>query len=93
MAILGEKVIPRYEEPFTFSTDMGNVSYAVPSFHGVFGISAPKGVMPHQPDFKETAGTDEAHQIAVNCARGMALLGWRVLTDDNMAEEVVRDFN
>ena len=93
MTLLGGKVISRSEEPFTFSTDMGNVSYVVPAFHGAFGIPAPKDAMPHQPRFAEASGTDAAHDVAVSCAKGMALLGWRVLTDDGVAAGAVRDFN
>ncbi|KAK7414921.1 hypothetical protein QQX98_006246 [Neonectria punicea] len=93
MTLMGGKVIPRSEEPFTFSTDMGNVSYAVPTFHGAFGIPAPKDAMPHQPRFAEASGTDAAHEVAISCAKGMALLGWRVLTDDEVAQSAVTDFN
>ncbi|KAL2752987.1 hypothetical protein ACRALDRAFT_1052744 [Sodiomyces alcalophilus JCM 7366] len=92
MALMGIKTIPRSEEPVTFSTDMGNVSYAVPSFHGTFGIPAPKDAGPHQPKFAEASKTDEAHDISISCAKGMALLGWRVLTDDEVAAGAMRDF-
>lgn len=93
MALMGVKVIERNEEPATFSTDMGNVSYALPAFHGTFGIPAPKDAMPHQRGFATAAGTDAAHDVAISCAKGMALLGWRVLTDDGVAEGAMRDFN
>lgn len=93
MTLTGVKTIPRSEEPFTFSTDMGNVSYVLPTFHGAFGIPAPADAMPHQPKFEHAAGTDEAHEVAISCAKGMALLGWRVLTDDEVARGAVRDFN
>lgn len=92
MAVLGEKIILNEEEPATASTDMGNVSYAVPSFHGAFGIPAPKDVVGHHPGFAAAAGTDEAHFAAIQCAKGMAMLGWRVLTDDGIAEGAKRDF-
>ncbi|KAI8663076.1 hypothetical protein LRP88_07280 [Fusarium phalaenopsidis] len=93
MGTLGEKVIPRSDEPFTFSTDMGNVSFAVPSFHGAFGIPAPKDAMPHQAKFAQASGTEVAVDIALSCAHGMALLGWRVLTDDEFAAGAWKDFN
>jgi hypothetical protein len=32
MAAMGTKLIARSDKPFTASTDMGNASYAVPSF-------------------------------------------------------------
>ncbi|EOD46205.1 putative metal-dependent amidase aminoacylase carboxypeptidase protein [Neofusicoccum parvum UCRNP2] len=92
MAALGEKVILKEEEPATASTDMGNVSYAVPSFHGAFGIPAPKNVVGHHPGFAAAAATDEAHAAAIQCAKGMAMLGWRVLTDDAIADGARRDF-
>ncbi|KAI8715944.1 Peptidase M20 domain-containing protein 2 [Fusarium sp. LHS14.1] len=93
MGTLGEKVIPRSDEPFTFSTDMGNVSFAVPSFHGAFGIPAPLDAMPHQAKFAEVSDTEAAVDIALSCAHGMALLGWRVLTDDEFAAGARKDFN
>ncbi|CAM1509532.1 Fc.00g032710.m01.CDS01 [Cosmosporella sp. VM-42] len=93
MTLMGVKVIPRSEEPFTFSTDMGNVSYVVPTFHGAFGIPAPKYAMPHQHQFAEASGTDAAHGVAVSCAKGMALLGWKLLTEDEVAAGAARDFN
>lgn len=93
MGTLGEKVIPRSDDPFTFSTDMGNVSFAVPSFHGAFGIPAAKDAMPHQAKFAEASGTEVAVDVALSCAQGMALLGWRVLTDDDFAAGAWKDFN
>ncbi|KAL2680409.1 hypothetical protein Neosp_008008 [[Neocosmospora] mangrovei] len=93
MGTLGEKVIPRSDEPFTFSTDMGNVSFAVPSFHGAFGIPAPLDAMPHQAKFAEVSDTQAAVDIALSCAHGMALLGWRVLTDNEFAAGARKDFN
>ncbi|KAF4984720.1 hypothetical protein FZEAL_161 [Fusarium zealandicum] len=93
MGTMGEKVIPRSDDPFAFSTDMGNVSFAVPSFHGAFGVLAPKDAMPHQAKFAQASGTDGAHEVAISCAKGMALLGWRVLTDDAVAAGAKKDFD
>lgn len=92
MGLLGENVIPRSDVPFTFSTDMGNVSYSVPSFHGAFGIPAPKDAMPHQPKFQQASGTDAAFDVAIKCSKGMSLLGWRVLTNREVASGAVKDF-
>ncbi len=92
MADLDEKIIFKEEIPATASTDMGNVSYAVPSFHGGFGIPTPADVTGHHPSFAAAAGTDAAHDSAVRCAKGMAVLGWRVLTDSKLAEEARVDF-
>lgn len=92
MAALGTKFIARSDKPFTASTDMGNVSYAVPSFHGGIGIAVRDGATLHQEPFAEAAASPEAFDIAMHCAKGLALLGWRVLRDDGVAKEAMRDF-
>ena len=74
------------------NTFEGNVSYEVPSFHGVFSIPTPPDVTAHHPSFSAAAGTDEAHNAAIQCAKGMAMLGWRVLSDDSLAEEARQEF-
>lgn len=71
----------------------GNVSYEVPSFHGVFAIPAPLDVTGHHPSFAAAAGTDKAHGAAIQCAKGMSMLGWRVLTDDKIAKSARKDFD
>ncbi|PLB43762.1 hypothetical protein P170DRAFT_450934 [Aspergillus steynii IBT 23096] len=80
IAALGRKVQLKSDGPTTVSTDMGNVSYAVPSFHGVFGIPTPDGVPPHHAGFAKAAGLEEAHHEAIICGKAMAMLGWRLLT-------------
>ncbi|KAF2143941.1 uncharacterized protein K452DRAFT_164416 [Aplosporella prunicola CBS 121167] len=92
MAELGENVLAMHDEPGTASTDMGNVSWAVPSFHGGFGISAPPGVSAHHPAFAEAASKDSAHEAAIKAAKGMALLGWRALTDTKVSEGAKKNF-
>ncbi|KAL2131366.1 hypothetical protein VTI74DRAFT_5177 [Chaetomium olivicolor] len=70
------------------STDMGDVCYVCPGFHGVFGIPTKEGEANHTKGFAAAAGTEEAFQEAVQCGRGMALVAWKVLTDDAFAESV-----
>lgn len=74
------------------STDMGNVSHTVPSFHGAFVIPTSPDVAGHHPKFAEAAGTDESHAAALQCAKGMAMLAMRVLVDDEIAAAAHRDF-
>ena len=75
------------------STDMGNVSHLVPSFHGAFTIPATPDVSGHNPKFAACAATDEAHEAALKSAKGMAMLGLRVLLDDVVAEGARGDFH
>jgi hypothetical protein len=72
------------------STDMGNVSYEVPSFHGGFYIQT-DGVN-HTPQFTAGAGSEEGFKRSLCCAAGMAVVGCRVLGDDVFAEAVKKDF-
>ena len=92
MAYLGFKIMQELWTPTEASTDMGNVSYLVPSFHGAFPIPTTLDVAAHNPKFAACAGTDEAHVAALNCAKGMAMLAIRVLTEDDVADGARMDF-
>ncbi|EMR83611.1 hypothetical protein ACHAQE_002579 [Botrytis cinerea] len=72
------------------STDMGNVTYECPGFHGWYGIS--DTAFNHTPQFTKAAATKEAHEITIVTAKAMAIVGWKVLTDDEIAESVRKDF-
>ncbi|KAJ5301610.1 hypothetical protein PENANT_c002G08707 [Penicillium antarcticum] len=72
------------------STDMGNVSYEVPSFHGGFYI-ATDGVN-HTPQFTAGAGSEEGFKRSLHCAAGMAVVACRDLVDDSFAKAVESDF-
>ncbi|KAK2606807.1 hypothetical protein N8I77_005533 [Diaporthe amygdali] len=71
---------------------MGNVSHVVPSFHGIFGIPTEPGVAVHSRDFAGAASTEEAHRAALESAKGMAMLGLRVLAEAGLAERARDDF-
>ncbi|KAH7137452.1 metal-dependent amidase/aminoacylase/carboxypeptidase [Dactylonectria estremocensis] len=92
MASIGQKVMLRQTKNFNASTDMGNVSHLVPSFHGAFAIPASADVSAHNPGFAAAAGTDEAHAAAMRCAKGMATLAIRVLVEDGTASGAKEDF-
>lgn len=84
-----------YGEPADFlagSTDMGDVCYECPGFHGAFGISTGEGEANHTKGFARVAGTEESFEKAVECGRGMALVAWKVLVDDEFAESVQREW-
>lgn len=90
MAVLGERI--KSQGQAFGSTDMGNVSYLVPSFHGAFVIPARAGVGCHNPHFASAAATDEAHSIAIKHAKGLAMLAIRALVEDEVAFGARRDF-
>lgn len=89
----GEEEVKFYApKPQTASTDMGNVSHTVPSFHGAFCIPTAPGVAIHSPAFASAAAADKAHVAAIKCAKGMAMLALRVFFDGSVADEARRDF-
>lgn len=92
MAKLGRKVLPTVDETTGGSTDMGNVSHYVPSFHGMFVIPTSPDVVIHNPKFTAAASTNEAHAEAIAFAKGMAMLALRVLAEEVVAEGARRDF-
>lgn len=53
------------------STDMGNVSYAVPSIHPMLAV-APRGISIHTPEFTAYAGGEEGDRAVLDGARAMA---------------------
>ncbi|KAF9693871.1 hypothetical protein EKO04_008415 [Ascochyta lentis] len=78
MDTYGIKIQVKQEKMMNASTDMGNVSHIIPSFHGAFVIPADKDVSAHNPAFAACAG--------------MAMLALRVLLDENVAKGAKKDF-
>jgi amidohydrolase len=54
------------------STDMGNVSYLVPSIHPMLRV-APTGVPIHSPEFARYAGGEEGDRAVVDGAKTLAM--------------------
>jgi hypothetical protein len=69
---------------------LGNVSYAVPGFHGMFTIAA-EGVN-HTPEFTAGAGSQASYERCLDCAAGMAVVACQMLVDDEFAAQVKEDF-
>lgn len=92
MRALGQEIVFRWPKAGSGSTDMGNVSHHVPSFHGNFGIPTDPGVGAHNPAFTAAAGTTAAHVAALESAKGMAMLALRVLVEDSIASQAKLDF-
>ncbi len=73
-AQLGRKVLdPRAEEARVVgSTDMGNVSYLVPSIHPMIQVSPPH-VSIHTPEFAGYARSEDGDRAVVDGAKAMAM--------------------
>ncbi len=70
---IGRHPLPEEEGAMVVgSTDMGNVSYAVPSIHPMIKV-APEGTAIHTPEFEVFAGREEGDRAVVDGALTMAL--------------------
>ena len=79
------------------STDMGNVTAALPGCHPVFNIASLEGVREpglstHSILFAERARTELAHKTAIRAAKGLALTGLDVVLDAEFAKNARDEF-
>ena len=72
------------------STDMGNVSYSVPSIHPMYKIGS--GEVYHTREFTAVTNTPEAHAETLVAAKAMAHTCIDVLTTDGLLEEIKKEF-
>ncbi|KIW03939.1 hypothetical protein, variant [Verruconis gallopava] len=92
MRSLGRRVEVMSTEVLGASTDQGNVSYAVPALHPMFGVSCGPGINIHSREFAEVAGTGEAFEAAVVVGKALALTGWDLLTQEATSICTKEDF-
>jgi amidohydrolase len=78
----------RSEPPPTISTDMANVSLAVPSIHPMIGIDS-RGAVNHQPEFAAACVGPSAEQAVFDGALGMAWTAIDAATDDPLRERLL----
>lgn len=74
----------------TGSTDMGNVSWAVPSIHPVFSVGA--FAINHTPGFTEVCATAAAHEAMVQVAQAMAMTGVDAVLDPTLLSRAREEF-
>lgn len=72
------------------STDMGNVSYAVPSIHPYFDVGTT--VSPHSQEFTQAANTDYAHERAISAGKAMAMTAVEVFCVPEMLLKIQASF-
>lgn len=87
--MFGETVTECY--PGGGSTDMGNVSWVVPSVHPTIRI-APKGVLPHTREFAQAAKSALAHKMAIVGAKVLALTSLEVLLNEDLLKRIKEEF-
>jgi metal-dependent amidase/aminoacylase/carboxypeptidase family protein len=70
------------------STDMGDVSYAVPAIHPYLAICDAGQAMCHQDAFVECADSPRGYQAMLKAAKAMALTTYDLLTQPDFLAAV-----
>lgn len=85
MEFLGEQM--EYPDPKerVGSSDVGNVSLEIPAIHEYLAIADPS-VAGHTPEFREAAVSPRSDKVVILAAKGLALTGLDLLTDEILRE-------
>ena len=78
----------RHDAPPTISTDMANISLAVPSIHPMIGIET-QGAVNHQAEFAAACLGPSAEQAVFDGAVGMAWTAIDAATDETLRDHLV----
>ncbi len=79
------------ERPRMGSTDMGDVSQALPAIHPYVSIG-PKNLGGHTVEFREAALSEKGFAAMLGAAKAMALTAYDLLTQPELMARVRRDF-
>lgn len=74
----------------TGSTDMGNVSWVVPSIHPTFAIGG--FAVNHTAGFTEVSATDAAHKAMIDVAQALAMTGVEVVQHPELLQAAKEEF-
>lgn len=74
------------------STDMGNVSYRVPSIHPMLAC-APRNVVIHNPEFAKWAGSEMGDNAALDGAKSLAMTAAAFLRNPGLQQESRKAFD
>ncbi|XP_048769646.2 xaa-Arg dipeptidase-like [Ostrea edulis] len=82
--------LPESEFPAGGSTDMGNVSYAVPSIHPMFYIGS--DALNHTREFTVATGDPVAQPYTLEQGKALAMTAIDVFTNPDLLQQIKEDF-
>jgi len=91
LKVLGEKVQAPDPKAGKGSTDMGNVSYVVPSIHPSIAIG-PRKLAGHSREFAEVSVSERGHEAMLVAAKAMALTSVDLFADETLMKKVKQEF-
>ena len=81
---LGETVLPRYRDHGIGSTDMGNVSQALPAIHGHLKLGK---LNTHTEEFREAAGGQDGDLYVVKAVKAMVMTAIGLIFDPDVMKK------
>ena len=75
------------------SSDIGNVSLVVPAIHEYLAIAEHGSVIAHHESFRNAAAGPRADDVVLLAAKGLAMTGLDVLTDDDLRARMRKEFD
>jgi amidohydrolase len=88
---LGRTVLDPSASPVVGSTDMGNVSYLVPSIHPMIAVS-PRHVSIHTPEFASYARGENGDKAVLDGAKAMAMTAIDVWTNAELRADAASEW-
>jgi len=88
---VGLETPPAFAHAGIASSDLGNVSYAVPTGLSLFPI-ADEDIPWHSQTCAEAANTEQAYAVMLKAAKGLALTALDVLSDAALGKAVRKEF-
>jgi len=88
---LGLRTMPAKPGPGLASSDIGNVSYVVPTGEGSFPITE-EDIPWHSPTSAAAANTEAAYQAMLKAAKGLALTALDFLTDPGLVRAAREEY-
>jgi amidohydrolase len=88
---LGEVVVEALPHESRASSDMGNVSYVIPSIQPHIQI-AEAGVAGHTPEFREAARSEWGNEAVIKVAKALAMTAIDLLANPELVSKVKREF-
>ena len=72
------------------SSDIGNVSIKIPAIHDYLSITDDKTIQAHTKEYADAAKSEEAQEICLKGAKGLAMTGYDILSSDEFQAEIRR---
>jgi amidohydrolase len=92
LGTLGRRARETDERVGAGSTDMGDVSHAVPAIHPWLAICDENETLCHQHEFARAAASDRGHDTMLSAAKAMARTAAQFLLDEGLRKAVREEF-